>query len=52
MIFWLIRNKKKYNNFIINSIWTFYTLIAIFILKNKYFVFAHGQLDPFLALIF
>ena len=52
LIFWLIRNKKKYDMFIIHGLWTFYTLIARFLLKNKYFVFAHGQLDPFFSFDF
>ena len=52
LIFWLIRNRKKYDMFIIHGLWTFYTLIARFLLKNKYFVFAHGQLDPFFSFDF
>ena len=47
LILWLIKNKKKYDNFIIHGIWEFQTLIARILLKKKYFVFIHGQLDPF-----
>ena len=47
LIFWLFKNKKKYDFFIIHGIWQFPTLLARVILKNKYYVFTHGQLDPF-----
>mgnify|MGYP001563360352 CR=1 FL=1 len=47
LILWLIKNKNKYDNFIIHGIWEFQTLIARILLKKKYFVFIHGQLDPF-----
>lgn len=49
LLFWIIKNKKKYDLFIIHGIWHFSTLIARFILKNKYFVFIHGGLDPYFA---
>jgi glycosyltransferase involved in cell wall biosynthesis len=47
LFLWLIKNKNKYDNFIIHGIWEFHTLIARILLKKKYFVFIHGQLDPF-----
>ena len=46
IILWLYRNKKKYDLFIVHELWRFYTLLARIILNN-YFVFIHGQLDPF-----
>ena len=49
LLIWLIKNKKKYNLFLIEGIWHFSTLIARFILKNKYFVFLHGALDPYFS---
>ena len=52
LIFWLINNREKYDIFIVHGLWTFYTLIARLLLKNKYFVFAHGQLDPFFSIDF
>lgn len=45
--FWLLKNKKKYDFFIIHGLWSFPTLVARLLLKKKYFVFTHGQLDPF-----
>ncbi|MDC1055536.1 glycosyltransferase [Candidatus Pelagibacter ubique] len=47
LFFWLIKNKEKYDKFIIHGIWQFNTLIARLVLKKKYFIFTHGQLDPF-----
>tara|TARA_Y100000741_G_scaffold271572_1_gene211684 strand:- start:290 stop:1444 length:1155 start_codon:yes stop_codon:yes gene_type:complete len=47
LFFWLLKNKKNYDHFIIHGIWEFNTLIARLLLKNKYFVFTHGQLDPY-----
>ena len=49
LLFWLIRNKKKYDLFIIEGIWHFSTLIARLILKNKYYVYLHGSLDPYFS---
>ena len=47
LFFWLFKNKKNYDYFIVHGIWEFNTLIARFLLKKKYFVFTHGQLDPY-----
>tara|TARA_Y100000590_G_scaffold453729_2_gene599306 strand:+ start:1420 stop:2589 length:1170 start_codon:yes stop_codon:yes gene_type:complete len=49
IFFWLLRNKKKYDAVIIHELWRFYNLLARIFIK-KYFVFAHGQLDPFFKL--
>ena len=46
---WLLKNKNKYDYFIIHGLWSFYTLIARILIKKKYFVFSHGQLDPFFS---
>ena len=47
LFFWLLKNKKNYDHFIVHGIWEFNTLLARLLLKNKYFVFTHGQLDPY-----
>ena len=44
---WLSKHRNDYDLFIIHGIWEFNTLIARILLKKKYFVFTHGQLDPF-----
>lgn len=44
---WLFKNRFSYDIFIIHGIWEFNTLISRFLLKNNYYVFSHGQLDPF-----
>ena len=46
LLLWLYRNRKNYDFFIIHELWRFYTLLARIFLKN-YYVFTHGQLDPF-----
>ena len=50
--FWLIANRTRYDFFIIHGLWSFYTLVARFLLYKKYFVFTHGQLDPFFSINF
>ena len=47
LFFWLRKNKNNYDNFIIHGIWQFKSLLASILLKKKYYVFLHGQLDPF-----
>jgi len=47
--FWLRQNRDRYDAFIVHGLWQFKTLIARILLKKKYFVFTHGQLDPFFA---
>ena len=46
---WLRKNRNKYDAFIVHGLWQFKTLMARILLKEKYFVFIHGQLDPFFA---
>ena len=43
---WLKKNRNKYDLTIVHGLWQFSTLMARFLLKKKYFVFIHGQLDP------
>ena len=38
LIFWLIKNRKKYKKFFIHGLWQFQTLIARIILKKDYYV--------------
>ena len=49
LFLWLYKNKKNYDYFIIHGLWSFYTLAARILIPNKYFVFSHGQLDPFFS---
>ena len=49
LFIWLFKNKKNYDYFIIHGLWSFYTLIARILLAKKFFVFTHGQLDPFFS---
>ena len=49
LFLWLFNNRDQYDAFIIHGIWQFITLAARILLKNKYYVFIHGQLDPFFA---
>jgi len=52
LFFWLLSNRKKYDLFIVHGLWSFYTLVSRFLLYKRYFVFTHGQLDPFFSLNF
>ena len=47
LFLWVLHSRHKYDAFIIHGIWQFHTLLARLLLKKKYFVFTHGQLDPF-----
>ena len=47
LFFWLLKNKKNYDRFIIHGLWEFNTLVARILLRKNYYVFTHGQLDPF-----
>lgn len=49
LIFWLYKNKNNYKYIIIHSIWQFPTLLARFMIKNRYFVYLHGSLDPYFS---
>ena len=43
---WLKNNKHKYDFIIVHGLWQFSTLMARILLKKNFFVFIHGQLDP------
>ena len=47
LFFWLKQNIKNYDQFIFHGIWQFNTLIAKILLEKKFYVFTHGQLDPY-----
>ncbi len=47
LFFWIVKNKYKYNKFVVHGIWELNTLIAKLLLNKNYFVFSHGQLDPY-----
>lgn len=47
LFFWLKKNRYKFNNFFVHGLWQFNTLAARLLLKNNFFVFSHGQLDPY-----
>ena len=44
---WLKKNKKNYDAFIVHGVWTFLPLMARLLIKKKYYIYLHGQLDPF-----
>ncbi len=44
---WLYQNRRNYDYFIIHGLWSFYSLAARILVPNKFFIFTHGQLDPF-----
>ncbi len=44
---WLKKNRHKYDIFIVHGLWTYLSLMARLLIKKKYFIFTHGQLDPF-----
>ena len=48
--YWLLINKNKYDFFIVHGLWSFYTLVSRLLLHKKYFVFPHGQLDPYFGI--
>ncbi len=47
--YWLLRKHKIYDHVIVHGIWQFPSLAARLILNGKYFVFTHGQLDPYFS---
>ena len=49
LFLWLLKNRKNYDYFIIHGIWHFSSLISRILLKNNYFVFLHGGLDPYFS---
>ena len=53
LLLWIYKKRKEYDFFIIHGIWQFNSLAARLLLTNKkYFVFTHGQLDPYFSLNF
>lgn len=46
---WLYNNRDKYNFVIVHGLWQFSTLMARILLKKNYFIFIHGQLDPWFS---
>ena len=44
---WLLRNKSKYTAFTVHGVWQFGSFMARILLKNKYFLYLHGQIDPY-----
>tara|TARA_Y100000389_G_scaffold199224_1_gene237196 strand:+ start:6655 stop:7800 length:1146 start_codon:yes stop_codon:yes gene_type:complete len=46
-IFWLYKYKDHYDKFFLHGIWEFKNILARIFLKNRYYVFSHGQLDPY-----
>jgi glycosyltransferase involved in cell wall biosynthesis len=49
LFLWIRKNRKFYDTFIFHGLWQFNTLIARFLLKDNFYVFSHGQLDPYFA---
>lgn len=47
LFFWLKNNKENYDIFIIHGVWTFISLMARLLIKKRYYIFTHGQLDPY-----
>ena len=47
LFFWLKKNIRNYDQYIFNGIWQFNTLVAKILLEKKFYVFTHGQLDPY-----
>jgi len=46
LFFWLLKNKKNYDFFILHGIWDFKNIVAFMLLNNNYSVFVHGSLHP------
>lgn len=47
LFFWLKKNRHKFKSFIVHGLWQFNTLVARLLLKKNFYVFPHGQLDPY-----
>ena len=45
--FWLIKNRNNFDYFVFHQIWDFKNILARLFLKNKYYIFIHGSLDPY-----
>ena len=48
--YWLFKKHKMYDHVIIHGLWQFPSLAARLLLSGKYYVFVHGQLDPYFKL--
>ena len=42
--FWLLKNRSKYNFFIVHGLWQFQSFMARLLLRNKFIIYAHGSL--------
>jgi glycosyltransferase involved in cell wall biosynthesis len=49
LFLWIKKNSNKYDKFIFHGLWQFNTIVARLLLKNNFYVFTHGQLDPYFA---
>ena len=49
LIKWIIKNKQKYDFFLIHGLWEFNTLLAKIFIKKNYYIVSHGQLDPYFS---
>ena len=47
LFLWILNHRHKYDAFIIHGLWQFQSLLARILLKKRYFIFTHGQLDPY-----
>lgn len=52
LFFWLKKNRHKFKSFFVHGLWQFNTLVARLLLKKDFYVFSHGQLDPYFKLEF
>ena len=48
--YWLLKKHKIYDHVIVHGIWQFPSFAARLLLNGKYYVFIHGQLDPYFSL--
>jgi glycosyltransferase involved in cell wall biosynthesis len=46
LFFWLLKNKEKYDFFLVHAIWDFKNIVMRIFFKKKYSVFIHGSLHP------
>jgi len=46
---WLFKKKNDFDFIIIHGLWQFPSLAARLLLNGNYYVFSHGQLDPFFS---
>ena len=48
--YWLFKKHKLYDHVIVHGLWQFPSFAARILLSGKYYVFTHGQLDPYFKL--